>query len=120
MVCVPPDPAQPPTARSRESPRSQSDDPCRTRHAYASALHRHGHLRCGQHGHPAGRRPSDLVCAAFLSCTDLHEQLAVQTFVLGEAVEDMVGFERERTCADTEQAISEPLKRERAFEPRED
>ena len=44
----------------------------------------------------------------------------MQTFVLGEAVEDMVGFERERTCADTEQAISEPLKRERAFEPRED
>jgi len=32
---------------------------------------------------------------AFLSDTNLHEHLAVETFVLGEPVEDMAGFERE-------------------------
>jgi uncharacterized protein YbcI len=56
---------------------------------------------------------------AFLSDTDLRERLAVETFVLGEAVEDMTGFEREGACSDSEQAISDQSGREAAFKPRE-
>ena len=56
---------------------------------------------------------------AFLSDTDLHERLAVETFVLGEPVEDMTGFEREGASADSEQSISEQSDRERAFKPHE-
>ena len=57
---------------------------------------------------------------AFLSDTDLHEQLAVETFVLGEPVEDMAGFEEDSARFDSEQAISEQSQREEAFEPRDD
>jgi uncharacterized protein YbcI len=56
---------------------------------------------------------------AFLSDTHLRERLAVETFVLGEAVEDMTGFEREGACSDSEQAISDQSGREAAFKPRE-
>ena len=56
---------------------------------------------------------------AFLSDTDLHERLAVETFVLGEPVEDMAGFEREGARSDSEQAITEQSGREAAFEPHE-
>jgi uncharacterized protein YbcI len=56
---------------------------------------------------------------AFLSDTDLHQRLAVETFVLGERVEDMAGFEREGACADSEQSISDQSAREGAFKPRE-
>jgi hypothetical protein len=56
---------------------------------------------------------------AFLSDTDLHERLAVETFVLGEAVEDMTGFERDRASADSDQSISEQSEREGAFKPHE-
>ena len=56
---------------------------------------------------------------AFLSDTDLHERLAVETFVLGEPVEDMAGFEREGASADSEQSISEQSEREGAFKPPE-
>jgi uncharacterized protein YbcI len=56
---------------------------------------------------------------AFLSDTDLRERLAVETFVLGEAVEDMTGFERERATADSEQSISDQSQREDAFKPHE-
>ena len=55
----------------------------------------------------------------FLSDTDLHEHLAVETFVLGEPVEDMAGFEREEARSDTAQQISDQIERERAFKPRE-
>ena len=55
----------------------------------------------------------------FLSDTDLHERLAVETFVLGEPVEDMTGFEREGADADSEQAISDQSAREDAFKPPE-
>jgi uncharacterized protein YbcI len=57
---------------------------------------------------------------AFLSDTDLHEQLAVETFVLGEPIEDMASFEREGASSDSEQALSDQSEREGAFEPRED
>ena len=55
----------------------------------------------------------------FLSDTDLPEHLAVETFVLGELVEDMAGFEREGARSDTAQEISDQTDRERAFEPPE-
>ena len=54
---------------------------------------------------------------AFLSDTDLRERLAVETFVLGEPVEDMAGFEREGARSDSERAISEQSGREAAFKP---
>jgi uncharacterized protein YbcI len=57
---------------------------------------------------------------AFLSDTDLHEHLAVETFVLGEPVEDMTSFEREGSCADSEQSISEQSEREGGLKPHED
>ena len=47
---------------------------------------------------------------AFLSDTDLHERLAVETFVLGDPVEDMTGFEREGARSDSEQAISDQIR----------
>jgi uncharacterized protein YbcI len=56
----------------------------------------------------------------FLPDTDLREQIAIETFVLGEPVEDMTGFEREGSRVDTEQEISDQVKRERAFEQHED
>ena len=56
---------------------------------------------------------------AFLSDTDLHEHLAVETFVLGEPVEDMAGFEREGARSDSAQEISDQTERERAFKPPE-
>ena len=52
---------------------------------------------------------------AFIPDTDLNEHLAVETFVLGEPVEDMAGFEREGSRADTDQEISDQAKREDAF-----
>jgi uncharacterized protein YbcI len=57
---------------------------------------------------------------AFLSDTDLHERLAVETFVLGEPVEDMAGFETESARGDSEQAISDQSEREDAFKPHDD
>jgi uncharacterized protein YbcI len=57
---------------------------------------------------------------AFLSDTDLHEHLAVETFVLGDLVEDMAAFERESARADSDQAMSEQDERESAFEPHEE
>ena len=57
---------------------------------------------------------------AFLSDTDLHERLAVETFVLGEPVADMTGFEREGASTDSEQSISEQSEREGAFKPAQD
>jgi uncharacterized protein YbcI len=57
---------------------------------------------------------------SFLSDTDLKERLAVETFVLGDTVEDMAEFEREGTRADSDQAMTDQSERERAFEPRED
>ena len=57
---------------------------------------------------------------AFLSDTDLRERLAVETFVLGEPVEDMAGFEREGASTDSEQSISDQSQREGAFNPHED
>ena len=56
---------------------------------------------------------------AFLSDTDLREHLAVETFVLGEPVEDMTGFEREGARSDSPQEISDQHARERAFKPPE-
>jgi uncharacterized protein YbcI len=56
---------------------------------------------------------------AFLSDTDLREHLAVETFVLGEPVENMAGFEREGARSDSAQEISDQADRERAFEPPE-
>jgi uncharacterized protein YbcI len=55
----------------------------------------------------------------FLSDTDLREHLAVETFVLGEPIEDMAAFEREEARSDTAQEISDQFERERAFEPPE-
>jgi uncharacterized protein YbcI len=55
----------------------------------------------------------------FLSDTDLPEHLAVETFVLGEPVEDMAGFEREEARSDSAQEISDQIERERAFTPPE-
>jgi uncharacterized protein YbcI len=52
---------------------------------------------------------------AFLSDTHLGEQLAVETFVLGEPVEDMTGFESVGSRADTEQQISDQAERGDAF-----
>jgi uncharacterized protein YbcI len=57
---------------------------------------------------------------AFLSDTDLRERLAVETFVLGEAVEDMSGFEEEGARGDSDQAMSDQSEREGAFEPHEE
>lgn len=57
---------------------------------------------------------------AFLSDTELPEQLAVETFVLSEPVEDMTEFEHEGTRSDTDQAMSDQSAREAAFEPHED
>ena len=56
---------------------------------------------------------------AFLSDTDLHEHLAVETFVLGEPVADMAGFEREEARSDSAQQISDQVEREGAFKPPE-
>jgi uncharacterized protein YbcI len=57
---------------------------------------------------------------AFLSDTDLHERLAVETFVLGGPADDMAEFEREGARADSDQAISDQSERERAFEPHDE
>jgi len=57
---------------------------------------------------------------AFLSDTDLRERLAVETFVLGEPVADMAGFEEERARGDSDQAIREQSEREDAFKPHEE
>jgi len=56
---------------------------------------------------------------AFLSDTDLRERLAVETFVLGEPVEDMTVFEEEQGRGDSDQALSAQSERERAFKPPE-
>ena len=56
---------------------------------------------------------------AFLSDTDLHEHLAVETFVLGGPVEDMAAFERKEARSDSVQEISDQIERERAFNPPE-
>jgi uncharacterized protein YbcI len=55
----------------------------------------------------------------FLSDTDLPEHLAVETFVLGEPVEDMAEVEREEARSDGAQEISDQIERERAFKPPE-
>jgi len=55
----------------------------------------------------------------FLSDTDLRERLAVETFVLGEPVEDMTTFEEEGARGDSDQAMSDQSVREGAFEPPE-
>jgi uncharacterized protein YbcI len=52
---------------------------------------------------------------AFIPDTDLNEHLAVETFVLGEPVEDMTGFESVGSRADTEQQISDQAERGDAF-----
>jgi uncharacterized protein YbcI len=53
---------------------------------------------------------------SFLSDTDLHERLAVETFVLGEPVEDMTEFEREGVRSDSDQAMSDQSKREGSYQ----
>lgn len=60
------------------------------------------------------------VVRSFLSDTDLHEQLAVETFVLGNAVEDMDAFEREGARVDGEQELSDQGAREGSFRRHED
>jgi uncharacterized protein YbcI len=57
---------------------------------------------------------------AFLSDTDLVERLAVETFVLGDAAEDMSTFERAGERVDTQQEITDQSRREAAFELREE
>lgn len=56
---------------------------------------------------------------SFLSDTDLQEHLAVETFVLGGPVDDMVEFEREGARSDSAKEMSDQSDRERAFKPPE-
>jgi hypothetical protein len=60
------------------------------------------------------------VVRSFLSDTDLHEQLAVETFVLGDTVEDMDAFERDGARIDGEQEWTDQGARERSFRRHEE
>ena len=54
-----------------------------------------------------------------VSIRQKRAHLAIETFVLGESLEDMTGFEREGARADSEQAMSDQSTREGAFKPPE-